>query len=80
MLSNLAPVLLGLPIVRNWVRTKEGLTVCRAAEVVGLAAFALKGPGQRLGVVVVAVVLGGLGRVGLWADGENSAGYQGICE
>ena len=80
MLSNLAPVLLGLPIVRNWVRTKEGLTVCRAAEVAGLAAFALKGPGQRLGVVVVATVLGGLGRVGLWADGENSAGYQGICE
>lgn len=54
--------------------------VCRAAEVVGLAAFALKGPGQRLGVAVVAVVLGGMGRVGVWADGEDSSGYQGICK
>lgn len=54
--------------------------VCRVAEVAGLGAFVLKGPGERLAAVVIAVVLGSLGRAGVWADGEDSAGYQGICE
>lgn len=80
LLSTLSPMLLGLPIVRKWVRMREGLTVCRAVEVLGLGAYALKGPGQRLCVVVVAVVVGGLGRASSWADERDGAGYQGICE
>lgn len=78
LFSNLSPILLGVPLVRKWVRTREGLMVCRVAEVAGLGAFVLKGPGERLAAVVIAVVLGSLGRAGVWADGEDSAGYQGI--
>jgi hypothetical protein len=80
LFSNLSPILLGVPIVKKWVWTRKGLLMCRVAEVAGLGAFALTGPGLRLGAVVVAVVFGGLGRVGVWADGEDGAGYQGICE
>jgi len=52
--------------------------VCRVVEVASLGAFTLKGPGERLGVVVISVVLGSLGKVGAWANGD--AGYQGIRE
>jgi hypothetical protein len=80
LLSTLSPMLLGLPIVRKWVQTREGLTLCRVMEVLGLGAYALDAPGQRLCVVVVSVAVGGLGRVSIWAGGRDSAEYQGIRE
>lgn len=77
LLTTLSPILLSIPGVLNWARTREGLVTLHILSFTGLVAFILPKPSQRL-------LLAGLGTVSLmmrqvveWS-GED-VGYQSIC-
>jgi hypothetical protein len=83
VLSVLSPMFLGFSSLRKWASSRSGLTILMTVEVLGLSAFLLEGPGQRLGAVAVTVAFGVLARASIWAghsavDGDG--GYQGVCE
>ncbi|RDB31055.1 Protein cwh43 [Hypsizygus marmoreus] len=76
LFTTLSPVLLGIPPLLRWARTRGGQMALGVLELAGLAAYRLESPGDRLAVVAGATTVLVMRRVVLWA-GED-VGYQSV--
>ncbi|KAF9234613.1 Frag1/DRAM/Sfk1 family-domain-containing protein [Melanogaster broomeanus] len=72
----LSPILLGITPLRNWAVTKWGRVILRSLSLVGLAAYKLDGPLERLWAVIGANVAVLLSQVADWTAGGDA--YQGF--
>ncbi|KAF5382105.1 hypothetical protein D9615_004235 [Tricholomella constricta] len=81
LLSTLSPVLLGIPSLLRWARTRNGQTALHVLELVGLVAYALESPMHRLLAVSSATAALVLRQAAKWSADEHGEGevvYQGL--
>lgn len=74
----LSPALLGIAPIRNWALTRWGRVTLRLLSLIGLAAYKIDGPLERLWAVIAANVAVFLTQAADWTAGGDS--YQGFCE
>lgn len=72
----LTPTLLGIAPIRNWAATRWGRVTLRLLSLIGLVAYKIDGPLERLWAVIVANVAVLLSQVADWTTCDTS--YQGF--
>jgi hypothetical protein len=83
LISTLSPLLLAIPLIHAWARTKPGVITLHLLSFTGLGAYALEKPIHRLFVVTFACVFSGIRQAVDWSGesyGNPGPGYQGIRE
>ncbi|KAF7975727.1 hypothetical protein HWV62_8699 [Athelia sp. TMB] len=79
LLSTLSPILLAVTPLHTWCRTRAGQTTLWALSFLGLAAYAVDDPMQRLLLVAFAVICLNIRQAVSWTDIEGTGvAYQGI--
>lgn len=76
MLTYLTPAFLGIVPIRNWAVTRWGRVTLRVLSLIGLAAYKIDGPLERLWAVIGANIAVLLSQVADWTAGD--VGYQGL--
>jgi hypothetical protein len=76
LFTYLTPALLGIAPIRNWAVTRWGRVSLRVLSLIGLAAYKINGPLERLWAVIGANVAVLLSQVADWTAGDDS--YQGF--
>ncbi|KAH0833136.1 Frag1/DRAM/Sfk1 family-domain-containing protein [Lanmaoa asiatica] len=72
----LTPALLGIAPIRNWAVTRWGRVTLRVLSLIGLAAYKIDGPLERLWAVIGANIAVLLSQVADWTAGDDA--YQGF--
>lgn len=79
LLSTLSPIMLSLPLLFSWARTRGGRTILHLLSFSGLAAYAFDRPIHRLLVVTFATAIVVMRQVVDWTGVDaNDCGYQSI--
>jgi hypothetical protein len=81
--STFSPLLLAIPLVHAWARTKPGMVTLHLLSFAGLGAYALEKPIHRLLAVTFACVFLCIRQAVDWSGefyGNPGPGYQGIRE
>jgi hypothetical protein len=79
LLSCLSPVLLGIPGVLPWAKSREGQTALRALSLAGLVVYAVDSPLGRLLGVAFANICMFVAQAAEWTGTEEkSVGYSAI--
>lgn len=76
LFTYLAPTLLGITPLRNWALTRWGKVTLRLLSLIGLAAYKINGPLDRLWAVIVANIAVLLSQAAEWTVGFDT--YQGF--
>ncbi len=79
LLATLAPVVLGIPPLWEWAKSREGRAILHGLTLVGLAAYVVPSPLGRLFLVAFASASAVLGATADWLGGEDvGVVYQAI--
>ena len=76
LFTYLTPALLGITPIRNWAVTKWGRVTLRVLSLIGLAAYKINDPLERLWAVIGANIAVLLSQVVDWTAGNGA--YQGL--
>lgn len=79
LLSTLSPIVLAIPVVLDVASSRTGRTVLHLLTLVGLGAFVLKSPVERLFAVAFANSALCIGWVVDWSATPATLGYQSLC-
>lgn len=80
LLSTLSPIMLSLPLLFSWARTRGGRTILHLLSFFGLVAYAFDRPIHRLLIVSFATAIVVIRQVVDWTGVDaNDSSYQSIC-